>query len=117
MRVPTAKAIATAVLTIAALLVAPAASAPARPGYQGVLGTMGETGFPGSTTIGPTSGSGSPTANSSSQPPTGDRGSIASKDASGALPFTGFSLIMLAALGCAVLACGLLLARASRPGH
>lgn len=122
MRVPAAKAIAMAVLTMAMLLVALPTAAPARPGYQGVLNATGEQGFPHSTTMspgGPTGGSSEPdsTPPGSSNPgsSSGDGGSIASEDASGALPFTGFSLIMLAALGCVVLACGLLLARASRP--
>lgn len=81
---------------LVALLVLPAAFAAAsRPGYQNVPHAGGESGFTGAGGGGGGGGGGS----------TGD--------ASG-LPITGMNLLVLAAFGCVLLACGILLMRATR---
>lgn len=110
---------ATAIALALALLASSAAFAASRPGYQNVPNADGEAGFPagngvlGSSEGGGGAGAGDGVLNRDAGAGDGVPGPGAG-GGSGGLPYTGVNLIVLAAFGCVLLVCGLLLMRASR---
>ena len=127
------RSIAVATSIIATLLVAPGAYGSAsRPGYQNVPNAGGEAGFEKQK---PTGGSGGAVAGDTAQRSPGDGGQLNVGNSGGSgsdpgtqrsagdggrglgdpgLPYTGVNLLVIAGFGCLLLACGLLLMRATR---
>ena len=125
------RSIAASTAIIATLLVAPGAYASAsRPGYQNVPNAGGEAGFEKQQ---PTGGSGGAVAGDTDQRSPGGGGQLNMGDPGGSasdpgtrrsagdglgsgsgLPYTGVNLLVIVGFGCLLLACGLLLMRATR---